>query len=76
MEIVVTQGSFATRAVVVEPTQRKAWLCEEYANVGLETEGRVNHWVASTEQVIGMFVTMIVKDVLERENRVNQVGAD
>ena len=75
MEIVLMQGNWKTRAVMVEPTQRKSWLCEEYANVGLETESRVNHWIASTEEVMGIFVRTIMEDVIQSEGRVDQTRA-
>jgi hypothetical protein len=61
MELISIQGSYKLRAVLVEPSQRKPWLVEEYTNVGFESEGRANHYIASTNEVVGMFATDIVK---------------
>ena len=51
MEVIVNSGSYRYRAVLVAPEQPKGWLCQEYVNVGFETEGLANKWVDSTDAV-------------------------
>lgn len=67
-EIVITQGNYKWRAVLVEPTQAKAWLCEEFIN-----DNRINHYVHNTEHVI-LISNREINAAIGRYNLVKRMG--
>lgn len=51
MEIIIGAGTYKFRAVLVDRFQECSWLCQEFTNVGLETEGKLSQWVCDSDSL-------------------------
>lgn len=52
MEIEIREGHYKFRAVLIDRTQPKPWICTEWTNVGLESEGKASQWIDSLDNIL------------------------
>jgi uracil-DNA glycosylase len=64
-EIIITLGTYKWRAVLIDKEQPLSWLCQEFFNVGLETESQGNSYADSITHVLGTASRLIAESVMQ-----------